>query len=152
MSPKEFIKTVLIKEIDDIVKSHPYLSFALMSIGLEFLGKCMLTHINTWHKINPSKAYEKAEELMCQVDERYKKINLQDELRNGFAHTFIPKGNIALSEVKNGFQNFDLNSCNQTVLVAEEFYENFVTVCQKVVDNNFDKKNKMNKAFLRVGK
>ena len=42
LMPKEFIKKVLINNIGDIVhKEYYWLAFALMAIGIEFLGKCL---------------------------------------------------------------------------------------------------------------
>jgi hypothetical protein len=43
MKPKEFIEVVLINELGEIVSHKPYISFALMAVGLEFLGKCIDT-------------------------------------------------------------------------------------------------------------
>lgn len=37
----EFIKTVLINEIGDIVDRHKYLSFGVVSQGIELLGACV---------------------------------------------------------------------------------------------------------------
>ncbi len=64
MLPKDFIQMVLIEGIGDVVKRHPYISFALVAIGIEFLGKCLLIEKNEWHNINASKAYESGAELM----------------------------------------------------------------------------------------
>jgi hypothetical protein len=151
MLPKDFIQIVLIEETGDVVKRHAYLSFALIAIGIEFLGKCMLIKQPNWHKISPHIAYNKGADLMISVDLRYKQIDLKDELRNGFAHTFSPKGKIALSEVRNGAKNFQKNSLGQTILVAEEFYRDFVIACKIVLDTDFPVANKMNEPFLRVG-
>lgn len=38
MKPKKFIESVLINEMKDVVFRHPYLSFLLISVGVEFLG------------------------------------------------------------------------------------------------------------------
>ncbi|MDX5326661.1 MAG: hypothetical protein LPK80_10425 [Bacteroidota bacterium] len=151
MLPKEFIQIVLIEETGDVVKQHAYLSFALMAIGIEFLGKCMLETKPDWHNIKPTEAYNKGAELMSSVDDRYEQIDLKDELRNGFAHTFLPKGKIALSEAKHGTKNFQENSLGQTILVAEEFYRDFVIACKFVQLKKFPEENKMNKPFLRIG-
>ena len=70
MKPKEFIKQVMISEYRDIVFRHPYLSFALLSIAIEFLGKCMLTNFKTW-QIKPDTAFKKGVELLSEVDVRY---------------------------------------------------------------------------------
>ena len=36
-----FIRKYLICEIYSILKEHPFLAMSLMSIGVEFLGKCL---------------------------------------------------------------------------------------------------------------
>lgn len=151
--PKEFIRNVLIEEIGEVVKTHPYISFALISVGIELLGKCLLTNFPHWHRIDSNKAYSKGSSLMEQIDERYSQINLKDELRNGFAHTFKPKGKIALSEVKHGAINFSKNKNGQTILVAEEFYRDFVRACHVVLEKKFDDAtDKMNIPFLEIKK
>ena len=150
MNPKEFINTVLIHEIKDILDRHPYLSFLLVAVGIEFLGKCKLTKEATWNRINPAKAFEEGMKLMCEVEPEYAKLNLKDELRNGFAHTFLPKSKIVLSEIKHGARNFQLNRSGQTILVAEIFYRDFVIACQKVLQEDFPINDKMNKKFIHV--
>ena len=44
MLPKEFIQQVLINELGEIHSQHPYIAFATMAIGVEFLGKCLNDH------------------------------------------------------------------------------------------------------------
>lgn len=151
MKPKEFIKNVLINEIKDIVDNHPYLSFLLIAVGVEFLGKCLMTDKQDWHLIKPDAAFKKGMELMCEVDSEYSKHNLKDELRNGFAHTFLPKSKIALSEIKHGAKNFQQNRSGQTIIVAEIFYQDFVIACEHIIQKEFGQEDKMNKDFLYIG-
>lgn len=98
MEPKEFIKKVLIAEIKDILNYHPFLSFALIAIGIEFIGKCMLTEYQDWDRIKPDKAFKRGHDMLIEVDQRYSTIDLKNELRNGFVHTYLPKSQIVLSE------------------------------------------------------
>ena len=151
MKPKEFIESVLINEMKDVVFRHPYLSFLLISVGVEFLGKCLLTDHQDWNDIRPEKAFEEGAGLLYKIDSRYKELNLRDELRNGFAHTFIPKSKIALSEVRSGAKNFQIHSSGKTVLVVEEFYRDFVVACREVINTGFSKEDKMNKEILYIG-
>ena len=46
MKPKEFIDTVLINEVGAIHLQYPYISFAMIAIGIEFLGKCLNNYEN----------------------------------------------------------------------------------------------------------
>ncbi len=147
MYPKEFIRHVLINEIGDIVRSHPYLSFTLIAIGIEFLGKCLSEH-KDWHKIKPERAFQMGLNLMAEEEPMYNTLNLRDELRNGFAHGLIPKSKIALSEVKHGGLHFSERS-GKTVLVAEILFRDFVRACKKVLEKDFSEEDKMNRPLLR---
>ena len=124
--PKQFIQDILIDRIRDIVFRHPYLSFSLIAIGIEFLGKCMLSENKSW-EIKPDKAFKKAIELLKQVDARYSTIDLKDQLRNGFVHTLSPKSKIKLAEVKSGASHFEKSVEGHTILVIEILYRDFVS-------------------------
>ncbi len=150
MYPKEFINHVLINEYKDIVDRHAYLSFTLIAIGIEFLGKCMLTSKQDWNNISPDTAFKEGMKLLVDADGRYSALDLKDELRNGLAHTLLPKSKIDLCEVKNGEQHFGTNKYGQTILLAEIFYRDFVIACKKVLDTTFPDSDKMNKDFLRT--
>ncbi len=151
MMPKEFIQKVLIDEIGQIVQTHPYLSFNLMVIGIEFLGKCMLKEIKEWHT-RDSRAVVVGFDLLHKGDERYRSLNLKDNLRNGFAHVMLPKSIISLSEEKHEEVHFSVNSRGKTVLVVERFYEDFVRCCESVIAFEFEPTDKMNKKILNIGK
>lgn len=151
MMPKDFIQSVLITEIKDVVDRHPYLSFLLICVGIEFLGKCHLIDSNyqDWNNINADKAFKKGAELIAEIDPRYEVIDLKNELRNGFAHTFLPKSKIALSEIRHGARNFQVQN-GQTIIVAEEFYRDFVIACKLTIEKPFPIDDKMNKEFLSI--
>ena len=151
MKPKEFISWTLIQEIRDVVFQHPYLSFLLMSVGIEFLGKCRFTKKQSWQEITPSEGYSEGEKLMSEVDPRYAQINLQKQLRNGIAHAFLPKSQIALSEAKHGAIHFSKTSQGQIILVAEIFYRDFVIACKKVLETEFPTNDKVNLDFMYTG-
>lgn len=149
--PKEFIQGVLINEMSDIVERHPYLAFALIAIGIEFLGKCHLTEHQDWNRIKPEKAFNKGLELLIEDEPTYRTLNLKNELRDGFAHTLLPKSKIALSEVRHGAIHFSQNSQGKTILVIEIFYRDFVQACQKILATKFPDNDKMNQQFIRIG-
>jgi hypothetical protein len=148
--PKEFIQEVLIDEFKDIVERHPYIAFSLIAIGIEFLGKCILTQFQDWHNINAERAFNRGLSLMVLEDKRYGKLNLRIELRNGFAHTLAPKSKIALSEVKHGAIHFS-EAGGRTILVIETFYQDFVSACKSVIAEGFRETDKMNRPFIGVG-
>jgi hypothetical protein len=121
MYPKEFIENVLINEMRDIVERHAFMSFLLISVGIEFLGKCLLTEHHNWHDIKPETAFNKGKELMATINPEYGNIDLKN-LRNGFTHTFLPKNQISLSERKHGAIHFSKTIHGGVILVAEDFY------------------------------
>ena len=155
LKPKDFIKITLIEEMKDVVMRHPYLAFALISTGIEFLGKCMLTELDHWgltpeeRKSKKFKPFDKGMELMTIIDDRYAHINIKDQLLNGFAHNFSPKTNIALSEVKHGAKHFEQID-NKKILVIEIFYRDFVRACNAVLNYTFNENDKMNIGLLSI--
>ncbi|MCB9190895.1 MAG: hypothetical protein H6603_10295 [Flavobacteriales bacterium] len=148
--PKGFIEGTLIKGIGDVLKTNTYLSFTLIAIGIEFIGKCHLTNHQDW-EIKPDKAFKKGMELLVVQDSRYADIDIKDELRNGLAHTFLPKSKIVLSEVRNGAIHFGRDQGGKTVLVAEILFRDFVRICIHTLNTDFPTNDKMNKPFIRVG-
>jgi hypothetical protein len=151
ITPKSFIENTLIKGIGDIVNTNTYLSFTLLAVGIEFIGKCHLTNHQDWNAIKSSKAFAKGMELLVNQDSRYAEIDLKDELRNGLAHTFLPKSKIVLSEVRNGAIHFGESRSGKTTLVAEILYRDFVRICIFTVKKDFPAQDKMNKPFIYVG-
>ena len=151
MKPKEFISAVLAYQMRAVVECHPYLSFVIIAVGIEFLGKCMLTKYQNWHNIDPSKAFDAGIKLLVEVDKRYGEISLKENLRNGLVHSLLPKSGIDLSERKHNEKNFQKSKRGETIIVVEDFYDDFVSACKIVLDKEFPQNDKMNKNFLYVG-
>lgn len=76
---------------------------------------------------------------------------MKSRLRDGFAHTLLPKIGISMSEEKHGEEHFSINSRGKTVLVVEAFYKDFVKCCEIVLAKDFTVADKMNKSFLNIG-
>jgi hypothetical protein len=158
--PKDFIRQVLIDELQDIVVKHPYLAFLLICSGIEFLGKCIDTNKQEWNwdfqyqKNNPP--FDNA--IKNLFPEKYEKAlgdyKLRDQLRNGLTHALAPKNKIGLSQLKhdeNGeitMDNHPFEQGGKLSLIIEYFYIDFVDACKKVLNMNFKKNDKMNKPFL----
>lgn len=79
--------------------------------------------------------------------------NLYDNLRNGFAHSFVPKYPLTLSS-KAERQHLTLHENNERLnLKCEDFYEDFKIACEEVLAMNFsDADDKMNRELLYVPK
>jgi len=153
MTPKEFIKQVFVDELGQIKDSHAYISFAIMAIGIEFLGKCLDDKATDWNVSGKSKRNFNGAINKLKALSRYrpylKKYELWNSLRNGFAHSFVPKYPVSLSS-KNEAPHLLLYG-NGLNLKCEDFYEDFKNACLEVIDMEFpDKNNKINKEILFV--
>ena len=142
MTQKQFIQNVLILEIKNIVDGHKYLSFGLITNGIELLGICIESPKSHFYVRNKS-----ADRFRGAVDQlfpsKYKQFNnlkkeksfgydLYSELRCGMNHSVLPGPKVALSERMHGHKNLSIQN-NQLVLVAEDFYDDFKNACEKVI-------------------
>lgn len=153
MNPKEFINQVFIKELCRIKDNHPYIAFAIMAVGIEFLGKCLDTVNQDWNTARKSQyhfelAINKLNSL--KIYRQYLvSYQLWDSLRNGFAHSFVPKATLSLSsknETSHLFQNG-----SKINLKCEDFYSDFKNACSEIIKMDFsDPNDKMNKDLLSV--
>lgn len=157
MKPKEFIGQVLINEIEVIVTSNIYLSFSLICIGIEFLGKCLdCEHGWNFYKSGlPEEQFNNALNKLFDKEYSNKELNLVSNLRNGFCHAFLPKKNIILISKKDAnilnLKHLE-NINNQFILIAENLFEDFKKACTIIVNKSFNKQDKMNDEFLKTGR
>jgi hypothetical protein len=152
LTPKEFIQNVLINEIGEIHLNHPYISFAIMAIGIEFLGKC-LNESASWNESYRSKPdFELAINTLNSFA-KYRPLltshNLWDSLRNGFLHSFVPKNTISLSS-KDQASHLQLISPKQINLKCEDFYIDFKGACEEVLKMETFKNPKMDEPLLII--
>jgi hypothetical protein len=151
MNPKEFIQTILINDIGKIHLEHPYVSFALMAIGIEFLGKCLNTH-NDWVKGKPKNDFELAINSLNSFT-RYRPLltshRLWDSFRNGFAHSFTAKKTLTLSS-KDEAPHLQIMGSNIINLRCEDFYADFKNACEEVIAMETFASNKMGRKLLTV--
>lgn len=152
--PRSFIKSTLIDNIDKIIKSQQaYLSFALIAIGIEFLGKCINDDLKDWYKGSSGEQFNLAiEELMP----KYRAYNLYSLLRCGMAHSMAPKDGLLLGEDSAGDVHLAINERGYLTLTIEQFFKDFKKACEIVV-NNIDKAkyktdSKIYRPFLQVTK
>lgn len=166
--PKEIIKTVFIIELADIVEKHPYIAFALIGIGIEFLGKCLDMEHQDWAQQRLSKAhFNNAIEKLDSLRFYEQFLNedtffLYSTLRCGFAHSMIPQHRISNGKL------YGLGVCSKTdsyghmlnvypnkeilTLKIEFLFADFVNACNEVIRMNFPVGDKMNKEYLSVGR
>ncbi|MBT3816813.1 MAG: hypothetical protein HOG08_00520 [Candidatus Magasanikbacteria bacterium] len=154
MLPKEFIKITFLKQYRQVAYKYHYISFMLIGIGIEFLGKC-LDDKKSWQQSGFSKIHfnRAINELMPKYISYNNKYNLHDSLRNGMAHALLPKYKIGLTnrqEAKH-FDNKHLDIKNgELILVAEDLYDDFRKACNTILDSDFKQNSKMNTDALSV--
>lgn len=148
--PCDFIKSVLIDEIGQIHKEHPYISFAMMAVGIEFIGKCLNSQ-SSWYigrseddfnrAINELKSFEKYRDYLITFD-------LYDSLRCGFSHSFSPKNNITISS---GSEMSNHTKHNGKInFKCEDFYQDFKSACEEILLKIYPFDDKMNKPILSI--
>jgi uncharacterized protein involved in outer membrane biogenesis len=150
IKPKEFIEQVLINEVGEIYENHPYIAFAIISIGIEFLGKC-LNNKEDWNFKGRSKTdFEFAINTLNSFS-KYRNLNynLQDSLRNGFLHSFTPKENITLSS-KNQQSHLTVDLDDKLNLNCENFYLDFKNGCKEIISMNHFNSNKMDLPLIYI--
>lgn len=153
-TPHHFIRETLIGGIGAICNLNPYLSFALMDIGIEFLGKCLNTKQQPWHKGTPKEDFEnaiKGIKALKKYEPYLSEFRIWDSLRNGFGHSLLPKPPISLSSLPNEAAH-ETKSHNGKILNLKnpEFYADFKLACEEVLQMTFDSNDKMNKPILFV--
>jgi len=149
---KDFIKSVLIDELGAMIDQHPYISFIMMGIGIEFLGKCINTTLNSWNIRGRSGPDFKNAIRSIPSLQKYKPYlttyDLYGSFRCGLAHTAAPKYSITLSSKE---QMGHLNEGNGRLnLKVEDFYNDFKLACEHVMNITYPAGDKMNQDFLQV--
>lgn len=150
LKPKEFIQKVFIAELSELSQKNHYISFAIMAIGIEFLGKCLDASAKHWNVSKSEKNFiEAIESLNAFKKYRQHKNILYTDLRCGFAHSFVPKSKLTLSS-KNEMPHMNIDN-GRLNLRCEDFYEDFKSACEEVISKEFnDINNKMNRDLLLI--
>ncbi|CAA6814475.1 MAG: Unknown protein [uncultured Aureispira sp.] len=164
---KSFIEDVLISEIKIIQQTHGhhYLSFSLISQGIEFLGACLDDkELNA--PSQSSKRFERA--IKDLFPNKYRAFNnqgtpfnLYKNLRCGLLHICIPKNKIELTqraEGKNEYKHLTKSKVREEgeerlILVSEDLFYDFEKACRKVIakyENNELNGNKIPDTLLET--
>lgn len=127
MTGKEFIEKCLIEDIGEIVENKKYYhAFALMCIGIEFLGKC-LNSDDIHKKGQSSKDFNNALDTYQSLN-KYKDFNdPYSALRCGLLHAFLPLEGVKLTDQDN---DSSTNTIGCTCL-----YSDFVKACNDAISN-----------------
>ena len=152
LKPNEFIKSVLIEELGSMIDKHPYISFIVMGIGVEFLGKCIDSTLSDWNVAGRSKKdFENAIKTIPSL-QKYKPYltthDLYGSFRCGLAHAVSPKFKITLSS-KDEMRHM-IEESGRLNLKVEDFYNDLKLGCEHVMNRTYPPNDKMNKDFLQV--
>lgn len=126
---KDFVLDHLKKEIGTLVDDHPFMAFILMSIGIEFLGRCI--SYDTIDKIKDedhvsAKMFKKAIDNLDALAKYRTMDGLYSSLRCGLTHSLMVKNDIQLSNSKNSMDGSD------KTLGCRDFYEDFAKACDEL--------------------
>lgn len=152
INPKEFIQTVLIKEIGELSETYPYISFIMMGIGIEFMGKCIDSNLTDWNKTGRSKSdFENAINTIPSLKKYVPYLTshkMYSSFRCGLAHAISPKVQITLSSKE---EMAHLVETNESInFKVEDFYTDFKDACKYIIEKNYPPGDKMNADFLEV--
>lgn len=152
LKSKDFIKSVLIDELGGMINGHPYISFVIMGIGIEFLGKCLATTRNEWNEGGHSETdFENAIKnfpSLKKYESYLKSHKLYSSFRCGLVHAISPKVQVTLSS--KGELGHLIEQGGRINLKVEEFYDDFKQACEYVINMKFAPGDKMNSDFLQV--
>lgn len=152
LNAKEFIKTVFIDELGSLINDRPYISFMIMGIGIELLGKCIDQDLEDWNR--PKRSKRDFNDALKNIPsfQKYKpyidKYDIYSAFRCGLLHSAVPKYAITLSS-KNE-QAHLVESNDRLNLKVEDFYQDFKEACEFVINDTYPTENKMNKPLLQV--
>jgi hypothetical protein len=152
LKPKEFIQSVLINEIGRMINDHPYISFIVMGIGVEFLGKCIDSELTDWNVPDRSKHdFESAIKTIPNL-KKYEPYlttyKMYSSFRCGLVHAVSPKFKITLSS-KNELEHLNQHD-GRLNLKVEDFYQDFKGACEHVINIEYGTNDKMNSDFLEI--
>jgi hypothetical protein len=154
--PRDFIETTFLGEYKNIIYTHKYyyIGFALVCIGIEFVGKCLDETEQDWQKSGLSKAHFKdaIEQTMPPLYRPYSSL-LYDQLRSGFAHGLLPGPKVGLTHrdesVKYGTTHLSKPGGAVTVVI-ESFYDDFAAACRDLLQRQFPQNDNMSKPLLAI--
>jgi hypothetical protein len=152
LSPQEFIQATFINDLGRMIESKNfYLSFIIMGIGIEFLGKCLSPN-DDWQEGKPGTTFKKAVNTLDALKE-YRRLlteyDLYSSLRCGLAHAALPKYQITLSSTHAEAPHL-LETNDSINLHCESFFKDFKKACEEVIAMQFSAGDKMNNPIILV--
>jgi hypothetical protein len=164
MTVKDFIKNVLIGEIKSIQQTHGhhYLSFGLISQGIEFLGACIDN--NDFHvdrkgreRFNNAIITLFPTQYHQYIKRKGEQFDLYENLRCGLLHIVVPGSDLELiqeSEIPSYGEHLEIKTLrnrDRLILVSQKLMTDFENACNNVIsqiENNSISNQKVYQDFL----
>ncbi len=142
---KDFIKNTLIDEIRTIqLNGHHFLSFGLISQGIEFLGCCLDKRHYFQERLSKERFRKAITNLFPPEYQQFNsdsaKYDLFRDLRCGLLHVCLPKSNLELiqeAEIKdfgNHLEEKNIRGGNKLIIVSQEFLADFEKACLQLIE------------------
>lgn len=161
----EFIDQVLIHGISQVqtVAGQHYLSFSLISQGVEFLGACIDTHPFHEDGHSTTRFREAISNLFPATYHPYNgrdlPFDLYSNLRCGIVHAAVPTNEIELIQREeipqfgNHLEIKNIRGNDRLILVSQEYLQDFIGACEEIIDqinNGTLTDTKLHRDFLGV--
>lgn len=155
MTVKEFIEVTFLNQLGRLVNEYPYISFMVMGMGIEFLGKCIndgefdeggVSRRRFEEAVNNISAFEKYRHLVGKGTS----FDLYDSFRCGLTHFASPKHPITLSS-KSEMANLELHDDGKRVNIkCEDFYADFCKAIYEIFELPGAVQSKLGSVFLEI--
>ncbi len=147
MRVSDFIQKVLIDEFKTIQQGegHHYISFSLISQGIEFLGACLDSEPFTAKGLSAPRFRRAIHDLFPLSYHQFnqgtgKPFDLYENLRCGLLHVILPGSRIELirkSETAihtvNHLEVKEIRGINRLVLISEDLFEDYEKACKEII-------------------
>jgi len=162
---KDFIKNNLVDEFKTIqqTESHHYLSFGLISLGIEFIGACLDEKNGFFTEGKSDERFRKAvSDLFPASYQNYNikkdKFDLYKNLRCGLLHIFVPGPNIELIQEServlfgncNHLEIKKIRGNDRLILVSQEFFKDYENACNSIISKIENKELKHEKVYKEI--
>jgi hypothetical protein len=154
LSSKQFIQSVLIRELRAIVYEHKfhYLAFGLICSGVEFIGKAD-DQDATWNTYKRNGYYfKRGLSLLGPVYHKNKDV-LYEGLRCSFAHGLIPGKSIGLTHRAEALKHKTTHMTmykSGLVVIVEDFFDDFEAACKTLLQRPLMPGDKMERNLLAI--
>jgi hypothetical protein len=143
----DFIQKVLIDEFKKIQQDegHHYVSFGLISQGIEFLGACLDSNPFSQEGLSGPRFRNAISNLFPTPYHEFNQgkgrpFDLYDNLRCGFLHLILPKPQLELigrserTKFKaNHLEVKNIRGSDRLVLVSEDLFEDYEKACKEII-------------------